>query len=43
MVEHGYDQRNDLMELLKAYPYFGPPEYVDDLEGRPRVMKLVKQ
>lgn len=43
MVEHGYDQRNDLMELLKAYPYFEPPECFDDLEGRPRVMKLVKQ
>ena len=43
MVEHGYDQRNDLMELLKAYPYFGPPECFDDLEGRPRMMKLVKQ
>jgi len=42
MVEHGYDQRNDLMELLEAYPYFGPLESFDDLEGRPRVMKLVK-
>ena len=43
MLEHGNDQRNDLMELLEAYPHFGPPEYFDDLEGRPRVMKLVKQ
>ena len=43
MVEHGYDQRNDLMELLKSYPYFGSPECFDDLEGRPRVMKLIKQ
>jgi len=43
MLEHGYDQRNDLMELLETYPYFGPPECFDDLEGRPRVMKLVKQ
>ena len=43
MVEHGHEQRNDLMELLEAYPYFGPPECFDDLEGRPRVMKLVKQ
>ena len=42
MVEHGYDQRNDLMNF-EAYPYFGPPECFDDLEGRPRVMKLVKQ
>ena len=43
MLEHGYDQRNDLMELLEAYPYFGPPECFDDLQERPRVMKLVKQ
>ena len=43
MVEHGYDQRNDLMELLEAYSYFGPPECFDDLEERPRVMKLIKQ
>ena len=42
ILEHGYDQRNDLMELLEEYPYFGPPECFDDLEGRPRVMKLIK-
>ena len=37
------EEVKELDAILEAYPYFGPPECFDDLKGRPRVMKLVKQ
>ena len=37
MVEHGYDQRDAVLEIFRAGG-FGTPVGHDDLAGRPRVV-----
>jgi release factor glutamine methyltransferase len=41
-LEHGYDQRKQLLDLIQEHPEFQDVECFDDLEGRPRVIRMVK-
>ena len=42
ILEHGHDQRAEIMDLIKCHPEYHDFECFDDLEARPRVIKLVK-
>ena len=43
LMEHGFDQKAALQRLLENFTDFQEPEFLDDLEGRPRLLRLVSK
>ena len=43
LIEHGFEQKASLQSLLKNCTDFQEPEFLDDLEGRPRLLRLARK
>ena len=43
LMEHGFDQQASLQRMLENCTDFQEPEFLDDLEGRPRLLRLVSK